>query len=402
MATGGRMSLGYRTRIGLIVAVAVAAFSVGWLVGRADAYPINIGPLNPVDFHCWDRLADVDYWFDDSLDTWSSDLKSRFTDGANNWGQLDDHNGNHFVSSQETSSSGVAVRLLVTEDELAGETYCSEGLPGNGDVETITLTWGNGGAYGLADFEGVSHHEMGHAHSLVHVANGDSHDGDTPTMISGCSFDLNYGSFEDAHILRSREQDDVAQLAWLFDNGDVNANGSFEDMGTWTNDLWGFTGSASLTTYTTGGKNGSNFGRVSGGGAIYQTVRIVDPGEFRAKVQHRKYNQYSTGTVTIQLRAAQINYDTDGDGTCDDDYFPHWDLDEPISVGSMMLRESNTAAPSANWSFLELDTAASNNAWTGASNWDGVDVRVQLVNDMTMAGDPWPVDIDWLRIKDSG
>jgi hypothetical protein len=61
-----------------------------------------------------------------------------------------------------------------------------------------------------------------------------------------------------------------------------------------------------------------------------------------------------------------------------------------------MLRDSGTASPSTGWNLLALDDGD----WLVPGDWDGADVRVQLVNNMTMAGDPWPVDIDWLRIKD--
>lgn len=51
---------------------------------------------------------------------------------------------------------------------------------------------------------------------------------------------------------------------------------------------------------------------------------------------------------------------------------------------------------------MSFDTAAPNDAWIVPGSWDGADVRIQLINDMTMTGDPWLVDLDWLRIKDSG
>lgn len=284
---------------------------------------------------------------------------------------------------------------------MAGQSVCSPYFwyqnDESGDLDEIKIWWNNNQDIDLNDFEGVAHHETGHAHGLKHVTWAESFDRDVPRWVAGCSLELiepDPPIGPHAGRLRSRERDDAAQFAWLFDNGDINANPSFEDTGGWTSDIWDVDGGATLTIYTAGGKRGTNYARLGLGGGVHQTIPLVTPGDFKAKAWARRISQAS-GTVTISLWAQQIDHDTDGG--CEEQYAPMWELDNLSHVGSLTQVAVRTVSlTTADWTLIEIFPSV----WTGASGWEGVDIRIRVDNDIAIGVDPWYVDLDWVRIKD--
>jgi hypothetical protein len=177
------------------VVLGVVGFIGGWSIARAEAFPINLGRPPQSDCStnkCWDLYEEVVYWFEGSL--WTSTLKTRFIDGTARWDQIDDNEGNHITTATQVASdpgnnapNEVPVRLV--PGDLVGSTDCSNYFwyqnEQSGDLAFIELKWNDNPDISLNDFEGVAHHEMGHAHGLKHVTWAESFDGDEPTMVAG-------------------------------------------------------------------------------------------------------------------------------------------------------------------------------------------------------------------------
>jgi len=252
----------------------------------------------------------------------------------------------------------------------------------------------------LLDFEGIATHEAGHAHGLDHSAWDDSFDNDTPTMTSGCSLGLQFSvDEEDAAQYAGRwvslERDDGAAFLSIFDL-DLHANAGWEDGGSWTSDLWKATGGASINNITGTGApgNGTHYGKLGPGGNLRQRVRISDPGDAKGRVYHRKANSSDTGTISILIKARELDYDLTG--PCTSGYLNNWDLDNPAFPNGtqMVTYDTKTVTPGNSW------TDSETTAFDEADGWDDVDLRIRVENNMSTPGvGPAYVHLDRLRAR---
>jgi hypothetical protein len=346
-------------------------FGIG--VSRVEAFALHAGC--PVD-------AVISYKFINGTADWTAARKAQFDTGATHWDDIQNADGNAITSAFEDPQFGLA--SIVLNSEGTASANCT------GDADTITLR----DDVTALQFKGLSHHEVGHAHGLAHSGRYDSFDSDEPTM-SGCGI----SSWE---IMNTREQDDAANLVAHFDDEDLHAIPSFENTGTWTDDIWGTANGAQLEIKNSAGSpRGNQHAEVGPGGDLYQTVRVTDPEAMKAGLWYRKgTSSAETGSILLQIRARRMNYDVLSTGdSCYKDFVHHWDLtnigSNPYPDGmSFVVYKQITLSPLATWQYDETTT------WTLVDGWEGVDVRVWVYNGLTDQGSPGKLDVDWVRVRE--
>ena len=286
---------------------------------------------------------------------------------------MDDSGGAQVLFSEEdTTNPDMDVTLI----DGTSNTVCNPSLTEVRITRTLT---GN-------DLRGESTHEMGHAHGFAHVESDDSWDGEEPTMV-GC---VRAGP---AGELKSIEQDDGGGVVGHEDS-DLHANPSWEDNGTWTDDIWGAGGGATLVNKNETGARGTRHAEIQDGGHIFQTMRVIDPGQIKGGGYFKKELSQATGTVTMLLQGYEIEYPA-ASGICTGQFPPNqYDLRFPDlqDNGTFITRKSLLFTPSTSWSSEKVTSE-----WSAPQNWEGVDVRIRLENNIAFDGADSDVRVDHLR-----
>lgn len=338
-------------------------FGVGFLGGRAMAYPVRTGG-------CTFAQSSLGYGFDGS--GWTTTNKQWFRDGAVTWNALLGPTGSFLVNVWEGGS--IEIQLAELGAGSGGKAYCVSGGPSHIVIDDNGMT--------ADQFRGVSAHEVGHELGLGHAGRGDSFDGAVPTMTTGCSF---IGT-ETYALAKSLQQDDWAQLVSRLTD-DAHANSSFEHgPGFWT------VGSgASVQTFSSGGADGPRYMRVTNnGGVIFNEVRVVNPADLTVRLRYKKSSAAAAGTFKVEVWAKQLDYDTTG--TCLTEYPWGWDFTSPVVPATYSLIQQVTYTPTTSWS-----ATTSLSEWTAVDGWEGSHVKVVIRNLMTAGS----VDIDHFRADHS-
>ena len=248
------------------------------------------------------------------------------------------------------------------------------------------------GNHTKSDFKGVTVHEVGHALGLGHSGRYDGFDSDESTM-SGCWISK-------SSVMKSYEQDDTGSFAATYHDADLHSNASFEDTGGWTRDIWGVGGGATLVNRTASSSpRGTHHGEIQNGGYIFQTMQVTDPGNMRAGMYAKKELSVATGSVILFLQAREVEYDTVTSGSCLGKWINDWNLDRnpdrhPNGT-SFITYKSRFISPTTSWPGSAWET----NSWTTVNDWDGVDVRVRVENNIEFDGGPMDVDVDHVRVR---
>jgi len=375
----GRTSLGVRkvliAAVGGLIAVVIGA-GLGFGVGSAYGYPWREGSC--------DGLASLGYYF--AGPNWTAERQGWFTDGANDWDSIRKPTSGYLVSS----ATGGTIEIYVEDygPGGGGKVNCDD-LLGNLHhikIDPTDLT--------ASQFRAVSLHEVGHAHGLDHTGPYDSFDQFVPTMTAGCAL-TELGLTYDAML--GPQQDDEGSLTAVFFT-DYDANDSFERGSAL---YWGTGGGGSVTIYNGGVDGGAKYAQLNGyGGYMYQSIRLTDPpNTSRARINYKKTYSISTGTVLLTLYSRQLDYSVDTSTDCAGagQYHNDWNFIVDPTVTGWTYETGVSVTPTTSWQYVPGTTSA----WTGASGWDGVDLRVYVYNYMLLEGGPTSVSLDRMRAYQS-
>jgi hypothetical protein len=316
---------------------------------------------------------DFGYGFDGP--NWTDDRKNWFRDGENRWNAVLNSTGGFVSFAWEGGSIEIQIADVVAGQ--GGVTYCFAGGLNRIVIDVFAM---NQTAISGDSFRGVSTHEVGHAFGLAHGGPKDSWNGasigSAPTMASGCFID---SSFTFASLY-SLESDDWAALVSRR-SPEIQSNASFESgLTKWTavSGSWAVPGS--------GGHIGSRYAQISGSGAyLFQRVRVTDPTDLTPRLSIKKSSSSATGTIRVQVRASQLDYDSSG--RCTSDLPKGWDFESP-SAGSWTTIVDQSFTPTMSWVAI-----TSIPEWTAVNGWEGADVEIRVYNQLSTG----TADVDYVR-----
>jgi len=378
LVNGERWPEGHKVkhgRVGIVIlSGAVVAACLSLLQSDIAAGYIKLdepGNCNPANGEVAFRFQNgdgYDYYGDPFPENWTTGRKEKALEGATAWNVVNDPDGGFFVDvSEDQNASGVM--LLNDFDPLGGGagTDCSSGL-------TIEIdNWeSDGSPISYASLKGLATHEMGHALGPWHSGPTDSWEvatGQVPNSrpsMATCDI-VSYENYV------GLAWDDFANLGafYLEQDEDLLANRGFEDhLKSWKPGT-----GASLHVYynSQGAARGNRYVTVSGG-AIRQTIRVVEPPQYlRATVANKAVYPAEAEDIRIQIwvrRVSYLYYDAESCGS------PNGvDLGIPSYPDGMdfSLLDEDWVLPGSSWS----------TDWVGYAemgDWDGADIRIRVVS----------------------
>ncbi len=91
---------------------------------------------------------------------------------------------------------------------------------------------------------------------------------------------------------------------------------------------------------------------------MYQKVRVVDPGVTRVQLYSRKEDSIASGTISLLLKAREVQYGelVDGDFCYGNRFINEWDLNGDVhaityvpSSGTFVTEKTKVITPTTSW-----------------------------------------------------
>jgi len=330
---------------------------------------VDWGTEQPPSAVEWDNLTHTD---------WNATTRDNFSKGADNWEEVVNPNGNKVVNVSENTGSGGIPFWHVDLDTSGGggKVVCHSGnLYG-----AVDFTESGGGPLATNAQRGLATHEMGHALGNWHAGSDDNRWAPSyePTMIGKNTVNTRYENF------RSLTPDDWINLTWsnkTYDN--LTANPYF-NQGT---ELKGWkVDSGSLVYHSSGGVNGTPYGKMQGADGVIKSPAFVwfNSGlEIESKVKAQVFDESAraSGYVKIVLWTKEL----DATGTAD----PYEFLTNPVSKPNInewsqeevwTIRSLVSIIPTEEW------TAYATSSYTLPSSYIGAGVRISIENTLETSG----------------
>lgn len=325
--------------------------------------------------------------------------KTTVAQALDNWEVVRSPVGGQLVDAVQLPDNTIADFRVVIEQidtGMGGKVTC-----GSNNKIRLDIFEGTGTVVGSnANISGLAAHEMGHAFDLSHSGDVDSYDAianpgyypDTNSTMGTC--DVLFS------VQGSLAQDDWANLEWMYSSkNNMNANSSFETGSHFP--FWGTSNGATASVQAGGASDGSYYLLLGGstGGYIYQTIRVSDPADIKARVNFRKHSASSTGQVYYAMYVRRVDYPlvtncTAGSGV---DFPNGWDLNQPnlINGTGFSLCQGLWVTPNTSWQWPDTP------ACTTVDPWEGVDIQLRVYNYMELSGQGTEVRIDHARVRHS-
>ncbi len=320
---------------------------------------------------------------------WTTQRMDTVTNGIESWeDEVERFDGTEGVPVTVTSSG--TTEIYWAEIESAGEASCNSTWI-KFDVDLLDSFDAD-----PAQLRGLAAHEAGHVIGLHHSGDGDSHDGQEPTMatcLAEFSSQETLAQDDEAAVQGLTDQPGTPSVWW-----GVTANSSFEEPSYMQ--YWGQQYVTGVARYS-GGVDGTPYFVIfkgnSASSAIYSTTRLMDSqdlGWVKGRANYAKWTGTDTGHVLIVNKYRQVTYQ-DGE-TCGSRDFVGGDGDEKEinvveDVGSFAdFYYTKVCYPSSTaWEYCT--TSGSD----PPDSFDAIDVRIVVYNRMRRQSD---LAYTWVRV----